>query len=129
LASLDPELYNGLIYLKNCEDDAKVDELSLNFTVAAEGASSSFMKVEMHINIACLEFGVTKGIDLIENGSNIPVTRENRLRYIYLVSHYKLTRQIKSQSDAFFEGLSETIDKKWLRCVLCIPSPKEGTQL
>lgn len=97
LASLDPELYNGLIYLKNCEDDAKVDELSLNFTVAAE------------------DFGVTKAIDLIENGSNIPVTRENRLRYIYLVSHYKLTRQIKAQSDAFFEGLSEMIDRKWLR--------------
>ena len=63
------------------------------------------------------EFGVTKTVDLIPNGSNIPVTRENRLQYIYLVAHYKLTKQIKKQSAAFFDGLSEIIDPKWLRCV------------
>ena len=62
-----------------------------------------------------IEFGVTKSVDLIPNGSNIPVTRENRLQYIYLVAHYRLTKQIKKQSAAFFEGLSEMIDPKWLR--------------
>lgn len=56
-------------------------------------------------------------MDLIPNGSNIPVTRENRLQYIYLVAHFRLTKQIKKQSAAFFEGLSEIIDPKWLRCV------------
>ena len=45
------------------------------------------------------------------------MTRENRLQYIYLVAHYRLTKQIKRQSAAFFEGLSEIIDPKWLRCV------------
>ncbi|KAI0366687.1 HECT-domain-containing protein [Pilatotrama ljubarskyi] len=95
LASLDPELYNGLIFLKHYTGDP--EELSLNFTVAEE------------------EFGVTKTVDLIPNGSNIPVTRENRLQYIYLVAHYRLTKQIKKQSNAFFEGLSEIIDPKWLR--------------
>jgi hypothetical protein len=43
------------------------------------------------------------------------VTKENRLTYIYLVSHYRLSKQIKQQSDAFFEGLSQMIDQKWLR--------------
>lgn len=43
------------------------------------------------------------------------MTRENRLQYIYLVAHYRLTKQIKKQSNAFFEGLSEIIDPKWLR--------------
>ncbi|KAL4073187.1 hypothetical protein V8B97DRAFT_2022994 [Scleroderma yunnanense] len=95
LASLDPELYNGLIFLKNYQ--GKVEDLSLNFTVATE------------------EFGVTKVRDLISNGSNVPVTRENRLQYICRVSHYRLTEQIRSQSKAFFEGLSEMIDQKWLR--------------
>ncbi|KAI0357322.1 HECT-domain-containing protein [Trametes cingulata] len=95
LASLDPELYNGLIFLKHYTGDP--EELSLNFTVAEE------------------EFGVTKTVDLLPNGSNIPVTRENRLQYIYLVAHYRLTKQIKKQSNAFFEGLSEIIDPKWLR--------------
>ena len=64
------------------------------------------------------DFGVTESIDLIPNGSNIAVTRENRLQYIYLVAHYRLTKQIKRQSTAFFEGLSEIIDPKWLRCVI-----------
>ena len=63
------------------------------------------------------EFGVTKTIDLIPNGSNIPVTRENRLQYMYPVAHYRLTQQIKKQSNAFFEGLFEIIDPTWLRCV------------
>lgn len=95
LASLDPDLYQGLIFLKNYTGN--VEDLSVNFTVATE------------------EFGVAKVVDLIPNGSNVPVTRENRLRYIYLVSHYRLTKQIKLQSEAFFEGLSVMIDPKWLR--------------
>jgi ubiquitin-protein ligase E3 C len=54
-------------------------------------------------------------VDLVPHGSNIAVTKENRLQYIYLVSHYRLSKQIKQQSDAFFEGLSEIIDHKWLK--------------
>ncbi|KAK0440763.1 HECT-domain-containing protein [Armillaria borealis] len=95
LASLDPELYNGLMFLKHYTGNP--EDLSLNFTVAIE------------------EFGVTKTIDLIPEGSTTAVTRENRLQYIYFVSHYRLSKQIKLQSEAFFEGLSETIDPKWLR--------------
>ncbi|KAF8182521.1 HECT-domain-containing protein [Pholiota molesta] len=95
LSSLDPDLYNGLIFLKHYNGNP--EDLSLNFTMAIE------------------EFGVTKTVDLIPNGSNIAVTRENRLTYIYLVSHYRLSKQIKQQSEAFFEGLSEMIDQKWLR--------------
>ncbi|KAH8832744.1 HECT-domain-containing protein [Flagelloscypha sp. PMI_526] len=95
LASLDPELYNGLVFLKHYDGD--MEDLSLNFTVTVE------------------ELGVTKTVDLIRNGSNTPVTKENRLQYIHLVSHYKLTKQIKRQTDAFFDGLSEIIDPKWLR--------------
>ncbi|KAJ7472758.1 HECT-domain-containing protein [Mycena latifolia] len=87
LASLDPELYNGLIFLKHYAGNP--EDLSLNFTVAVE------------------DFGITKTVNLIPNGSNIAVTRENRLQYIYL--------QIKLQSEAFFEGLSEIIDHKWLK--------------
>ncbi|KJA15318.1 hypothetical protein HYPSUDRAFT_194398 [Hypholoma sublateritium FD-334 SS-4] len=95
LSSLDPDLYNGLIFLKHY--DGNLEDLALNFTMAIE------------------EFGLTKTVDLIPNGSNISVTKENRLTYIYLVSHYRLSKQIKQQSEAFFEGLSEMIDQKWLR--------------
>ncbi|KAL1673117.1 hypothetical protein EV122DRAFT_223370, partial [Schizophyllum commune] len=92
LASLDPDLSNGLIFLKNYDDD--FEALTLNFTVTVD------------------EFGEAKSVDLIPNGSNIPMTKENRLQYIHLVSHRKLTWQIKLQSDAFLEGLSQMIDPK-----------------
>ncbi|CCM05435.1 uncharacterized protein FIBRA_07654 [Fibroporia radiculosa] len=95
LASLDPDLYNGLLFLKHYTGDP--EDLSLNFTAAEE------------------EFGVARTVELIPNGSNIAVSKENRLQYIYLVSHYRLSKQIKRQSEAFFEGLSEMIDPKWLR--------------
>ena len=97
LASLDSELYQGLIFLKHYSGD--LADLALNFTVTQD------------------EFGVPKSVELIPNGSNIPVTKENRLKYIYHVSLYKLSRQIRKQSDAFFDGLSEMIDPKWLRYV------------
>jgi ubiquitin-protein ligase E3 C len=62
-----------------------------------------------------IDFGSAKTLNLIPDGSNITVTRENRLQYIHLISHYRLSKQIKLQSEAFFEGLSEMIDPKWLR--------------
>ncbi|KAG8973411.1 hypothetical protein FRC05_008802 [Tulasnella sp. 425] len=95
LASLDQELYQGLLFLKHY--DGNFEDLSLNFTVTDN------------------EFGETKTIDLIPNGANIPVTKENRMQYIYMVSNYRLNVQMKQQSEAFFEGLSDVIDPKWLR--------------
>ncbi|EJC97865.1 HECT-domain-containing protein [Fomitiporia mediterranea MF3/22] len=95
LASLDPELYQGLLFLKNYDDNPQ--DLSLTFAVSEE------------------EFGAAKTRELIPNGSNTPVTKENRLPYIYLMCHYHLSKKIRSQSEAFFEGLSEMIDPKWIR--------------
>jgi ubiquitin-protein ligase E3 C len=37
LASLDPDLYNGLIFLKHYEGN--LEEMALNFTVAVDGIS------------------------------------------------------------------------------------------
>ncbi|KAF8531258.1 hypothetical protein JB92DRAFT_2852681 [Gautieria morchelliformis] len=95
LASLDPELYNGLIFLKHY--DKNFEDLSLNFTISED------------------DLGVSRVVNLVPKGDQISVTKENRLQYIYLVSHYRLSRQIKLQSEAFFDGLSDIIDPKWLR--------------
>lgn len=54
-------------------------------------------------------------MELIPGGSNIPVTNENRIRYVYLVANYRLNVQISKQCKAFFRGLSIIIDVKWLR--------------
>ena len=96
LDSLDGELYRGLIYLKNYQGDVEAD-LALSFTVADE------------------EFGVSHTTELIPGGAEVPVTRENRLSYIYLVSRYRLSKQIEPQCAAFFRGLSEMIHPRWLR--------------
>jgi hypothetical protein len=92
---LDKELYRGLISLKNF--DGNVEELSLNFTVTDE------------------EFGVSRTRELIPGGANIPVTNLNRMEYIYRISHYRLTTQIQQQCHAFFTGLADIINPRWLR--------------
>jgi ubiquitin-protein ligase E3 C len=116
LASLDPDLYQGLIFLKHYTGNP--EDLSLNFTVAVEGTVSRLFTHIYNSIPNRSEFGVAKTLDLIPNGSNMAVTKENRLQYIQLVSHYRLSKQIKLQSEAFFEGLLEMIDTKWLRWVL-----------
>ncbi|KAI3630554.1 hypothetical protein MIR68_011989 [Amoeboaphelidium protococcarum] len=95
LPSLDPELYRNLIFLKNY--DGNVEDLSLTFSLSSD------------------EFGTAKTVELIPNGKNIAVTKENRIRYIYLVAHYKLNKQIQLQSQAFFAGLSDLIKPRWLQ--------------
>ncbi|KAG0143610.1 hypothetical protein CROQUDRAFT_96115 [Cronartium quercuum f. sp. fusiforme G11] len=71
LASLDPELYQGLLFLKNYGGDVESD-LSLNFTISSQ------------------EFGISKTIELLPNGAQIPVT-------------------------TFFKGLNDIVEAKWLR--------------
>ena len=93
--SLDKELYKGLISLKNYQGN--VEDLSLNFTVVDE------------------EFGVSMTRELIPGGANIPVTNLNRMEYIYRISHYRLSTQIQHQCNAFFNGLADIINPRWLR--------------
>ncbi|CAO3643333.1 unnamed protein product [Cunninghamella blakesleeana] len=95
LPSLDPELYKGLIQVKNFEGN--VEDLCLDFSLTPNDAENS------------------TPIDLIANGSNIPVTNENKIKYVYVVANYRLNLQIAKQSRAFFSGLSTIIDTKWLR--------------
>jgi ubiquitin-protein ligase E3 C len=95
LASLDPKLYRCLLAVKNF--DGNVEDLSLNFT-------------RTH-----LENGQSVNADLIPNGSNTPVTNQNRIHYIYAVAHYRLNVQIAKQCRAFFCGLSTIVNIKWLR--------------
>ncbi|KAG1456477.1 hypothetical protein G6F46_003782 [Rhizopus delemar] len=95
LSSLDPELYRGLLTLKNY--DGNVEDLSLDFTITHD------------------ELGKSKTVELIPNGSQIAVTNQNRIQYIYLVANYRLNIQIAKQCRAFFKGLSTIVDIKWLR--------------
>ncbi|KAI7903093.1 uncharacterized protein BX663DRAFT_536455 [Cokeromyces recurvatus] len=96
LSSLDPDLYKGLLAVKNYEGN--VEDLSLDFT------STHFEND-----------GTSTTVDLIPGGSHISVTNQNRIQYIYSVANYRLNVQIARQCRAFFKGLSTIIDIKWLR--------------
>ncbi|EDV37490.1 uncharacterized protein Dana_GF11384 [Drosophila ananassae] len=94
LASLDPELYRNLLYLKDYTGD--VSELNLDFTVA----SSSL--------------GQTQIVDLKPQGQSIPVSNSNRIEYLQLIADYKLNVQIRRHCNAFRKGLSNVLPIEWL---------------
>jgi hypothetical protein len=54
-------------------------------------------------------FGKLTTVDLIENGHNIPVTDENKLEYVQLVAHHRMTSAIKKQIDSFLEGFHDLV--------------------
>lgn len=58
---------------------------------------------------------MSRTIDLIPNGSEVPVTNENRMQYIVLMSNYRLNVQIAQQSKAFERGMFEIIPERFLR--------------
>ncbi|KAK6591264.1 HECT-domain-containing protein [Botrytis cinerea] len=52
--------------------------------------------------------------DLMPNGSNIPVTNENRLLYIAYVVRHRLHIQPYELTQAFLRGLGQIINPSWL---------------
>ncbi|XP_061411231.1 ubiquitin-protein ligase E3C [Lethenteron reissneri] len=95
LASLDPEVYRNLLFLKSYQGD--VEELGLNFTVVNN------------------ELGEAQVVELKAGGKDIPVTSANRIAYIHLVADYRLNRQIRQHCLAFRQGLATVINLEWLR--------------
>lgn len=96
LASLDPELYKNMKYLKNCPADT-VEDIGLNFTVVNN------------------DFGVAEEVELKPNGRDIPVTASNRIEYIHRLAFYRMNKQIKEQSEAFLKGFYDIIPNHYIR--------------
>jgi ubiquitin-protein ligase E3 C len=94
LPTLDPELYKNLMFMKNYKGD--IEDLCLAFTAVD----------------SCL--GVNTEVPLIPNGENVPVTDENKLKYIYLVAHYRLNIKLQKQCSAFIRGLRDVVPLSWL---------------
>jgi ubiquitin-protein ligase E3 B len=114
LPYLDAELYKNLVFLKHYQGIfliiyilGDIHDLSLFFTVDE------------------VLFGniVTKEIKY--GGANIPVTKENRFEYIFLMADYKLNRQCHAQYDAFVRGFKAIISSQWLQLF----SPRELEKL
>jgi ubiquitin-protein ligase E3 C len=99
LRDLDESLYQGLLKLKNYPGN--VEDFSLDFTIT---------------DTTSLPGAPTQTInrELMLNGSNIPVTNENRLLYVSYVARHRLQVQPYQQTQAFLKGLSEIIKPSWL---------------
>ncbi|XP_074841163.1 ubiquitin-protein ligase E3C isoform X2 [Carettochelys insculpta] len=95
LASLDPEMYRNLLFLKSYEGD--VEELGLNFTVVNN------------------DLGEAQVVELKPGGKDIPVTSANRIAYIHLVADYRLNKQIRQHCLAFRQGLANVVNLECLR--------------
>ncbi|XP_035270811.1 ubiquitin-protein ligase E3C isoform X1 [Anguilla anguilla] len=95
LASLDPEMYRNLLFLKSYEGD--VEELGLNFTVVNN------------------DLGEAQVVELKPGGKDIPVSTANRIAYIHLVADYRLNKQIRPHCLAFRKGLANVVNLEWLR--------------
>ncbi|KAJ7212062.1 hypothetical protein GGX14DRAFT_447230 [Mycena pura] len=54
-------------------------------------------------------FGEHVTIELQAGGENVPVTEENKKEYVEAVVQYRISRRVKSQFDAFMEGLLELV--------------------
>eukprot|EP00050_Salpingoeca_kvevrii_P014975 m.42400 g.42400 ORF g.42400 m.42400 type:complete len:990 (+) comp6091_c0_seq2:157-3126(+) len=95
LASLDPELHRNLLYLKRYEGN--LEDLDLSFSAADNTIAGPVV------------------YDLEPNGRDHPVTSQNIDKYLVLIAGFRLNRQLRSQSAAFAQGLTEVIDPEWLK--------------
>ncbi|EEB13316.1 ubiquitin-protein ligase, putative [Pediculus humanus corporis] len=94
LPSLDQDLYRSLTFIKHHQGD--VQELDLTFSVDEDYLG----KIVTH--------------ELVPGGKAIPVTNENKINYIHLMSHFRMHTQIKDQTAAFIRGFRSLINPEWL---------------
>ncbi|KAJ3355744.1 hypothetical protein HDU83_002749 [Entophlyctis luteolus] len=84
LRSLDHEVYKNLLMIKS--SNLNVNDLGLDFTVTEE-----LTVVDKNSGMPTTYTGT---VELIPGGSAIPVTNENKIRYIYVMANYKLNSRI-----------------------------------
>ncbi|CCD26361.1 E3 ubiquitin-protein ligase TOM1 NDAI_0H01870 [Naumovozyma dairenensis CBS 421] len=68
--------------------------------------------IEETFSVETDDYGEHKVIDLIENGSNVPVTEENKKDYVKKIVEYKLHTSVKEQMDNFLRGFYSLIPKE-----------------
>ncbi|XP_054722062.1 E3 ubiquitin-protein ligase NEDD4-like [Uloborus diversus] len=87
MESVDSEYYNSLLWIM--ENDPA--DLDLRFSIDED------------------LFGQMQQRDLKPNGSEIPVTQENKMEYINLVIQWRFVSRIEPQMNAFLEGFGEVV--------------------
>lgn len=98
LQSLDAALYKGLTALR--EYAGPFEALELTFTATEDSWDASGAPARV--------------VELVAEGSHVPVTRDNVEEYIALVARHRLQTQIAAQCRAFQLGVCDVIDREWL---------------
>jgi len=88
LKNLDPDFHKHVASLRHMKKD-DIESLGLTF-----------------------EMG---NIELIPNGSQITVTKDNVIRYIHLIAHRRLNQDTSYQTRAFLKGFRDLIPAPWVR--------------
>jgi len=91
MEAIDPDYYKNLKTIL----EYNLGDLCLDLTFSVENHS----------------FGRNQIIDLIPNGRNIPVTEENKAKYVSLVCQNRMTTSISSQIKAYLDGFYELVSK------------------
>eukprot|EP00929_Paragymnodinium_shiwhaense_P059473 TRINITY_DN29784_c0_g1_i1.p1 TRINITY_DN29784_c0_g1~~TRINITY_DN29784_c0_g1_i1.p1 ORF type:complete len:1026 (+),score=215.21 TRINITY_DN29784_c0_g1_i1:84-3161(+) len=94
VAALDKELHRGMVRLKENE---RVEDLGLTFSISSSAS------------------GRMEDIDLIPNGRNIAVTKENLTHYLHVVANFRTNLQMQRHASAFVQGLQCVIPVAWLK--------------
>ncbi|KAJ2995906.1 hypothetical protein HDV02_000306 [Globomyces sp. JEL0801] len=94
LEAVEPEFYKSMDWMLNNDI---TDVLDLTFSMEVD------------------DFGRQKIIDLKQNGRNIPVTEENKVEYVKLVTEQRLVVAIKDQIQGFLSGFHEIIPKDLIK--------------
>ncbi|CAG9828985.1 unnamed protein product [Diabrotica balteata] len=96
LKGLSPTVANSLQCLLDYTENDMQDVFSLYFDISRES------------------FGETVTIPLQANGSDIPVTQENKQEYVTLYVNYIFNESVKHQYEAFRDGFMKVCDSKLL---------------
>lgn len=96
LYTLDPQIYDSLVKLRNYPGDVEND-LRLDFTVTQDVGN-----------------GRQRDVELRPDGENTPVTKANMLQYIHSIANYKLNTVLGPQTKAFLQGVGSIISLDWL---------------
>ncbi|XP_066303816.1 probable E3 ubiquitin-protein ligase HERC4 isoform X3 [Branchiostoma lanceolatum] len=103
LKQMEPDVGRGLEQLLCYSGDDFEDVFCLNFT------------------IACEYYGSIETVELIKDGNNITVTKENREEYVNAYVEHVLNKSVQNQFDAFGTGFHKVCGGK----VLELFHPKE----
>uniref|UniRef100_A0A3B0NB42 HECT-type E3 ubiquitin transferase n=1 Tax=Theileria annulata TaxID=5874 RepID=A0A3B0NB42_THEAN len=110
-------LLNLILKRRNTLDDLKLFDSALyrNITMLRGMSESEIEDLGLTFTCTTQCFGSSIQENLIPNGHNTRVTKQNVESFIHQFSNFKCNRMIESQCSAFLQGLSSIIPLEWLQ--------------